>query len=728
MSSLPLVEINRYKFSKADINVIRENSYAENNWPVVYVLSNERKQTAYIGETVNTVARMGAHLKNNEKSQLTAVHLLSSSKFTKSATLDIESNLIKYMAADQQFKLINGNLGLTEHNYYKRAELRADIFPEVWNKLMAEGLVKHSIQHLDNSDLFKYSPYKSLSYDQRQGLIAILEGLLNNSAKNLIIEGGAGTGKSVLAIFLFKLMQAEDSQFNFKEFSADEDEVINLITSLKKKFPSPKMALVVPMSSFRKTVKKAFSNVVGLNAKMVVGPAEIAKQKFDIILVDESHRLRKRKNLGAYYGAFDKACEKLGLDKDKCSEVDWVKLQSKKAVFFYDENQSIKPSDANELDFHILKTAEDSLVQKLVSQFRVRGGVDYVNFVDSLLNQRLDSNKVFSHKKYDLKLFDSISEMIVEIESKNAEHGLSRLIAGYAWRWVSNKDKSKFDIEIDDKKLRWNSTNQDWINAANSVKEVGCIHTTQGYDLNYTGIIFGHEIGYDKSKDEIIIHKEHYHDRNGKQSIKNDDQLRTYILNIYKTIMLRGIKGTYIYACDKSLKDYLAKHIPLSKNAKQKSLSIIPSKSIPYVNTVPFYDLEVAAGDFSALQQVEQDEWCPVPEHILVNKEMFACKVVGESMNKIIPDGSVCIFRLERGGSRNGKIVLIESTESMDSDFGSHYTVKEYQSKKIETEDGWSHEEILLKPVSNNLDFEPIVLTEENSTDYKVIGEFVCLA
>ncbi|MBK8429429.1 MAG: DUF2075 domain-containing protein [Lewinellaceae bacterium] len=79
---------------------------------------------------------------------------------------------------------------------------------------------------------------------------------------------------------------------------------------------------------------------------MVIGPPEIVKDKFDIVVVDESHRLRRRVNLGPYYGAFDTACDKLGLDKNNCSELDWVAQQSDISILFYDETQSIKPSDA----------------------------------------------------------------------------------------------------------------------------------------------------------------------------------------------------------------------------------------------------------------------------------------------------------------------------------------------------------------------------------------------
>src|SRR5690606_34893484 len=188
-------------------------------------------------------------------------------------------------------------------------------------KLRAEGIAQYSLESIDNSDVLKYSPYKSLSFDQRQGLIGIMRALLDGAVKNLVVEGGAGTGKSVLAIFLFKLLHSDDTELNLREFSAEETEVFELLTELKRIYPQPSMALVVPMASFRATLKKAFKNIAGLHPNMVIGPAELAQHRYDIVLVDESHRLRKRVNLGAYYGAFDRACAVLGLDKHSCSEV-----------------------------------------------------------------------------------------------------------------------------------------------------------------------------------------------------------------------------------------------------------------------------------------------------------------------------------------------------------------------------------------------------------------------
>ena len=299
------------------------------------------------------------------------------------------------------------------------------------------------------------------------------------------------------------------------------------------------------------------------------------------------------------------------------------------------------------------------------------------------------------------------------------------MIAGYSWKWISNKDDSLLDIEIENTKLRWNSTNIDWVNSPNAINEVGCIHTTQGYDLNYSGIIFGNEISYSKEKDEIIIKEENYFDANGKQSIKDPSELKEFIINIYKTILLRGIKGTYVYACDKNLREYLSSHIlPHKSNSNVEELICLKIEDNQFENSVPFYNLQAAAGDFSELQTIDNNKWIEIPEYIRFSEDYFACKVVGESMNKIIPNDSICLFKKYRGGSRNGRIVLAQSTDIQDNDFGSGYTVKEYQSTKAIKDNSWSHESIILKPQSLDKSFEPIVLSEEGLENFKVIGVF----
>ncbi|MEQ8415332.1 MAG: DUF2075 domain-containing protein [Imperialibacter sp.] len=720
-------EIKRYEFSSDLTRVLSSEYFAKDLWPIVYIISDGNVKEAYVGETTDVDARMTAHLKNQRKKTLTTVHLISSVKFNKSATLDIESNLIKYISGDGVYTLLNGNLGLANHTYFQKRELYWDTFRSIWNKLRGEGITEHSIEYIDNSDLFKYSPYKTLSKDQKDGLLAIINSLLSESYKNTIVQGGAGTGKTILALFLSKILKSPYNSFNFREFQ-EVEEFTDPLSELRVKFPDPKIGLVVPMASFRNTLKKVFKNVKGLNSSMVIGPAEVVKQKYDILIVDEAHRLRRRINLGTYFGSFDSACEKLGLDKASCSELDWVLLQSRKCILFYDEAQSIKPSDAKTEDFQKLKNSPNTTLLGLKSQLRVNGGNDYVEFVNDLLDCRLATiNQFQNNEEFEVLLFESIDDLVSEIKTKESQYGLSRLVAGYSWEWVSKGDDTKTmtDIEIEGTRLRWNSVASDWITSEGAIDEVGCIHTTQGYDLNYIGVIFGNEITYNPIKKEIEVIKENYFDRNGKMSINNIEQLRAYIINIYKTIMLRGIRGAYVYICDAELRKYMAQYIPEALHHKKPPLRILTQdEAKPFENCIPIYNLRAAAGNFSESQKVDELDWLELPSDLHPKTDMFACQVVGRSMNVVIPDGAICLFRRYQGGSRNGKIVLVESTSLQDADTGSSYTVKEYHSSKTIDGDGWQHNSITLKPLSDDPNYTDIVLATDAAQQLRVIGVF----
>jgi SOS-response transcriptional repressor LexA len=190
-------------------------------------------------------------------------------------------------------------------------------------------------------------------------------------------------------------------------------------------------------------------------------------------------------------------------------------------------------------------------------------------------------------------------------------------------------------------------------------------------------------------------------------------------------MMLRGIRGTYVYVCDENLRDYFQKHITQYRNDQ-------PSKTIAITDTkqnysVPFYDIRVAAGEFSELQEGSISKWIELPSTYRIKPDYFTCMVVGESMNKKIPNGSVCLFQKDPGGSREGKIVLAEHRNINDKDFGAGYTVKSYHSSKEVSEEGWSHKSISLKPQSADSAYKEITLSEDELSELKIVGIFIAV-
>ena len=179
-------------------------------------------------------------------------------------------------------------------------------------------------------------------------------------------------------------------------------------------------------------------------------------------------------------------------------------------------------------------------------------------------------------ENYDLCLFDDVNDMVTSIKRLDKSMGLCRNVAGYSWPWKTKgmklediKAQGLFDIEIEGYRYVWNMSNVEWIMRKESVDEIGCIHTTQGYDLNYVGVIFGREIDYDEFENRIVVDLDRFYDSNVKKGT-DPDVVRKYILNAYKVMMTRGIKGCYIYVSNPSLRKYLGRFIK-SNSARSSS-------------------------------------------------------------------------------------------------------------------------------------------------------------
>ena len=350
-----------------------------------------------------------------------------------------------------------------------------------------------------------------------------------------------------------KLLSLDREHLEFENDNLKED-LLELRPFVKK------VALVIPQQSLRKTLKRVFKDINGLSPKMVISPNEAAKENYDLLIVDEVHRLRRRVNLVNWH-IHDQNNKRLNLPKE-ATELDWIVRSSKSQLLFYDENQSIKPTDIKP-DYvkEILKNTKNKVCKyDLTSQFRVLAGEDYIIYIRDLLRCNLTGKKSF--ERYDFKLVENINNFKKIIIEKDEKFGLARFVAGYAWEWKRKKVDYSYDIEIAGSKFKWNTNSMDWVNSKNSRTEVGCIHTIQGYDLNYAGVIIGPEISYDEFSNKIVINPDKYFDRNGKAGLKDKkDELKKYILNIYGVLLTRGIRGTYIYVCDDKLKAYLSKYI-----------------------------------------------------------------------------------------------------------------------------------------------------------------------
>ena len=564
-------EIKRTKFEPNSVSTLVKTDTRLKNWPVVYILTSSKE--VYVGETLDYNKRMSQHLKTVEKNKLDVTHVVIHEKFNKSVCLELESILINLFTGDGKKTVLNANHGIVDADYYQRDSYR-EIFNEIFESLRSSyGLFSQSKPDIENSDLYKYSPFKQLNEEQENVVTSLSERIISSLSdkksplQEFIIQGGAGTGKTILAVYLIKLIADYSSE---RPITTEEDALP--LTQAATKRPL-RIGIVIPQSSLRQTIKRVFKSVDGLSDKMVLSPFDVPKivlnenAKYDLLIVDEAHRLNRfstqangsvfkmyRDNNRALYGESDK-------EGDQHNQLDWMRTCSKNLVLLLDPTQAVRPADMSSKVWEsvIADSITNKLYFQLHSQMRMKlSEIDkYKALIDALFGDRpIEESDVPDFSGYDFRIFTNFKEMHEALTRREEEYGLSRMVAGYAWPWISKGDKSDsapYDFELDGVSMRWNRTVESWVHSPTAFQEVGSIHTIQGYDLNYAGVIIGADVELDESG-KYRVNKNNYPDKRGKANNKvanektTPERLRRYVANIYKVLLTRGIRGTYIYA------------------------------------------------------------------------------------------------------------------------------------------------------------------------------------
>jgi len=355
----------------------------------------------------------------------------------------------------------------------------------------------------------------------------------SSSNKNvLIVQGGPGTGKSVVAVnLLVHLIQK-----------------LELIAQYVTKNAAPRAVYEAKLTgSMRKT---AISNLFSGSGSF----HSLDKDAFNVLLVDEAHRLNAKSGMFKNIGE---------------NQVKEIIDAASLSVFFIDEDQKVTFSDIGSKE-EIIKWANKANAKvhyhALESQFRCNGSDGYLAWLDHVLGIKETANTSLNELDYDFKVISNPNELRDLIVEKNKINNKARIVAGYCWNWVSKNNPMQYDIVIDDFEAKWNLATDGslWIQAPRSVSEVGCIHTCQGLELDYIGVIIGDDLIY---KDNRVLTQPEQRAKTDKSLSGFKNLLKTnpefaysqadaIIRNTYRTLMTRGMKGCYIYCTDKALQDY----------------------------------------------------------------------------------------------------------------------------------------------------------------------------
>jgi len=361
--------------------------------------------------------------------------------------------------------------------------------------------------------------------------------MADHKKRTVIVKGGPGTGKTVVAINLLAKL-TNDGMF----------------VQYTSKNSAPRNVYSKKLTGHRKS---SINNMFKGSGSYIDAQPNIV----DTIICDEGHRLTAKTQLGPKVAG-----------ENQIKEIINAALCS---VFFIDERQRVTLTDigsVEEIEKWAKMMGSEVTEVELLSQFRCNGSDGYLAWVDDVLEIRETANPDLTEIDYDIRIVDSPSEVRNMIIERNRINNKARILAGYCWNWIKEgqNDTDCHDIKIGDFEMSWNLKNTTTFAIdENSVDEIGCIHTSQGLDFDYVGVIIGDDMRYENghvitdaskraSTDQSLKGLRKLEKEDPEKAKKEADEI---IKNTYRTLMTRGMKGCYVYCTDPKLAEYLKTRI-----------------------------------------------------------------------------------------------------------------------------------------------------------------------
>lgn len=511
-------------------------------YPTVYIIYSERNgmYQVYVGETNNIKQRTKEHFREgNRYAKGSNMFVIGHEHFNKSLTLDIENKFMLYLTGNKFIKKLSNKRDNPQYRYFPYEEMN-QIFSKSWKKLRKNEQSLFPIEKvIEDNALFKASPFHKLTMEQfeaRDKIINRVKEVLNKGNKHqlILVEGAAGSGKTVLLSSLFYALSEENNENTY--MLVNHDEQVKVYNNIAKKLGLQKR----------------------LNEKVMKPTSFIINDKFvdedNIVLVDEAHLLWTQ-GKQSYQGQ---------------NQLQDIIKKSRITIAVFDPQQVLRTQQYVE-DDDLRKIEENAKnngnLIELKKQLRMNASQETINWIKTFVYQQEIIPFPENDAKYNLKIFDDPREMYeqLKIKNQNQESGLSRILATFDWEFKEKKSGTTdlYKVEVDGLSLPWNnqlkSSNKylSWAERPETINEAGSTYTIQGFDLNYSAVIIGPSVKYRDGK--VIYDPDFSANRNAvsNRTLKNGKKQKVYdtlLPNELNVLLTRGINGLYIYAVDDELR------------------------------------------------------------------------------------------------------------------------------------------------------------------------------
>ncbi|MCO6289619.1 uncharacterized protein ACUXKH_001905 [Staphylococcus epidermidis] len=566
MGNLLKIENINYSLENLDNSVRKWNTSASGKfllrYPTVYIINDKKSENnfeVYVGETADIRNRTRQHLNADTKvksfwedfseSKKSSMYVIGHELFNKSLTLDIENRLMQYLLSVENISRVH-NSRTNQQNEYYTSEMLDEIFSEIWQSLNKKNKSLFPIESIiKDSAIFKASPFHKLTQEQinakEEILTKIKESiLLNEDGQLIIVEGEAGSGKTVLmSTLLYEL-----GKYNL---DLDENLDIHLLVNHNEH-----------VSIYSQIASKL--GIANKKNKIVQKPTSFinnnsSDEKVDVVIVDEAHLLLTQ-GKQSYQGE---------------NHLDDLLARAKVVVIVFDIKQVLTTEqiwEVDKLNEYFDKAKSNSNHVTLRNQMRINSDISTVNWIRNLVDYQVINSIPKDKLGYDIKIFDTPDELekAIKIKATHTDSGISRMLATFDWKYGTKPPNNEdfWRVKIGNWSMPWNyqlkaNRNQaslPWVEQDQTIDEIGSTFTIQGLDLNFAGVIIGPSVKYRDGK--IIFDKSESANKKATQRRTLKDGSKQYfsemlLKNELNVLLTRGVNGLYIYAVDDQLREAL---------------------------------------------------------------------------------------------------------------------------------------------------------------------------